>query len=56
VGPSDPDDLFLAHLDDLRRRLRGYRNIHVILDNAPFHDCRRVREYFQQWHHRIETV
>ena len=40
--------LFLAHLDDLRRRLRGYRCIHVICDNASFHDCRRVREYLEQ--------
>jgi putative transposase len=46
--------LFLAHLDDLRRRLRGFRRIHVICDNASFHDCRRVREYLQQWGHRIQ--
>jgi len=37
--------LFLAHLDDLRRRLRAYRVIHVICDNARFHDCRAVRAY-----------
>jgi len=47
---SDPGrrrnaDLFVAHLDDLRRRLRGYRVIHVICDNARFHDCRAVREF-----------
>jgi len=35
--------LFVAHLDDLGRRLRGYRVIHVICDNARFHDCRAVR-------------
>lgn len=29
--------LFVAHLDELRRRLRRYRKIHVILDNAKFH-------------------
>jgi transposase len=46
--------LFVAHLDDLRRRLRGYRKIHVILDNAPFHDCGPVRDYLQTWGHRIE--
>jgi transposase len=46
--------LFLAHLDDLRRRLRGYRKIHVILDNASFHQCRPVREYLELWGHRIE--
>lgn len=46
--------LFLAHLDDLRRRLRGYRKIHVICDNAAFHKSRAVREYLEQWEHRIE--
>jgi putative transposase len=38
-------DLFLAHLDDLRRRCRHYRVIHVICDNAKPHHARRVREY-----------
>jgi transposase len=46
--------LFIAHLDDLRRRLRGYRKIHVILDNASFHQCRPIRDYLQTWGHRIE--
>lgn len=55
---SDPGrrrnaDLFIAHLDDLRCRLRGYRKIHVICDNARFHDCRAVWEYLEQWGHRI---
>jgi transposase len=45
--------MFLAHLDDLRRRLRGSRVIHVICDNAKFHDCRAVREYLERWGHRI---
>lgn len=44
---------FLTHLDDLRRRLRGFKHIHVICDNAPFHTCRAVREYLEQWGHRI---
>jgi putative transposase len=46
--------LFLAHLDDLRRRLRAYRKIHVICDNAAFHSCRAVWEYLAKWGHRIE--
>lgn len=37
--------LFVAHLDDLRRQLRGYRVIHVVCDNARFHDCRAVRAF-----------
>jgi transposase len=45
--------LFVAHLDDLRRRLRCYRLIHVICDNARFHDCRLVTEYLARWGHRI---
>ena len=36
-------ELFVAHLDDLRCRLRGFKRIHVICDNASFHDCKRVR-------------
>jgi transposase len=47
-------ELFIAHLDDLRRRLRGFRRIHVICDNAPFHNCKRVREYLARWRHRIQ--
>jgi transposase len=45
--------LFVAHLDDLRCRLRRYRRIHVICDNARFHDCRAVWEYLQRWGDRI---
>ena len=47
-------DLFIEHLDDLRSRLRGYRKIHVICDNAAFHDCRKVDQYLDQWGHRVE--
>jgi putative transposase len=46
--------LFLAHLDDLRQRLRGYRKIHVICDNAAFHASRAVQEYLYRWRGRIE--
>jgi putative transposase len=38
-------ELFIAHLDDLRRQLRGYRVIHVVCDNARFHDCRAVHQF-----------
>jgi putative transposase len=32
--------LFVEHLHDLRRSLRRYKKIHVICDNAKFHqDC-----------------
>jgi putative transposase len=46
-------DLFVAHLDDLRRSLRRYRVIHVVCDNARFHDCRKVKEYLARWGGRI---
>jgi putative transposase len=46
-------ELFVAHLDDLRCRLRSYRRIHVICDNARFHDCRAVWDYLQLWGDRI---
>lgn len=55
-GQGRNADLFLAHLDDLRRRYRRYRRIHVICDNAKCHRpdrCRKVREYLAQWGHRI---
>jgi putative transposase len=45
--------LFVAHLEDLRQRLRCYRHIHVICDNAPFHDCRLVDEFLARFGHRI---
>jgi putative transposase len=50
-------DLFLAHLDELRRRFRRHRIIHVICDNATFHRpdrCRKVRKYLEQWGHRVK--
>jgi transposase len=48
--------LFVRHLEDLRLRLRRYRVIHVICDNARFHQaakCKRLQEYLDRWGHRI---
>jgi len=45
--------LFVAHLEDLRCRLRAYRVIHVICDNARFHDCKAVRDYLAQHRGRL---
>src|SRR3954447_12887501 len=42
--------LFLAHLDDLRSRLRRYKKIHVICDNAKCHTSNEVAVYL--WKHR----
>jgi len=44
--------LFVAHLEDLRRRLRCYRVIHVFCDNAGFHRSRLVNEFLRRWGHR----
>lgn len=53
-GPRRNAELFVQHVDDLRRRLRAFRKIHVVCDNARFHDCRAVREYLAKWGDRIE--
>src|SRR5207302_10986164 len=42
--------LFLAHLDELRGRLRRYKKIHVICDNAKCHTSEAVAVYL--WEHR----
>lgn len=42
--------LFLAHLDDLRSRLRCYKKIHVICDRAKCHTSDEVAVYL--WEHR----
>jgi transposase len=48
--------LFIAHLDDLRKRLRCYGHVHLIFDNASFHDCRLVDKFLARWAHRITLV
>lgn len=49
-------ELFVAHLQDLRRRFRYCRRIHVICDNARFHTLegsRLVRSYMAEHGDRI---
>lgn len=53
AGKRRNSELFIAHLDDLRRSLRRYRVIHVVCDNASFHDSRRVRSYLARLDGRI---
>jgi putative transposase len=53
-GPKRDSDLFLAHLDELRHRLRRYRKIHVICDNAKFHVSVAVQIYLAKYRDRIE--
>ncbi len=52
-GQGRNTDLFLAHLDELRRRYRRCRVIHVICDNARPHTAARVRAYLAPWGHRV---
>ncbi len=47
--------LFINHLEHLRRRLRSYRMIHVICDNAVFHRSRAVQAYLARWAHRLKV-
>ena len=55
AGPKRDGQLFVRHLHDLRRRLRRYRVIHVICDNAKFHyDCWAVWEFCQQYGERVQ--
>jgi transposase len=45
--------LFLAHLDELRSRLRRYKKIHVICDSAKCHTSEAVAVYL--WEHRARV-
>ena len=47
--------LFIRHLDDLRWRLRRYRKIHVICDNASCHTSLEVIQYLWKWEGRIQV-
>jgi transposase len=47
--------LFIRHLDDLRRRLRRYKKVHVICDKAGFHTSHEVIEYLWEHEGRIEV-
>jgi transposase len=53
-GAQRDGKLFVAHLHELRRRLRRYKRIHVICDNAKFHwDCWEVWEFCQEYGDRV---
>jgi putative transposase len=53
AGQGRNAELFVRHLEDLRHRLRRYRRIHVLCDNARPHDCRKVRDYLSRHGDRI---
>ena len=54
AGDQRDGKLFVAHLHELRRRLRRYKKIHVICDNARFHsDCWEVWEFCHRYGGRV---
>jgi transposase len=54
IGPKRDGTLFVAHLEELCRRLRRYRKIHIICDNAKYHSCWAVCEFYAHHEDRIE--
>jgi transposase len=53
-GDKRDGALFVRHLHDLRRRLRRYKKIHVICDNAGFHhNCWQVWEFCHRYGDRV---
>ena len=55
-GAGRNAELFVRHLEDLRRRFRRYRVVHVICDNARFHTPQgslAVRRYLAEHGDRI---
>jgi transposase len=54
TGAKRDAALFVAHLEELRRRLRRYRVIHVICDNAKFHEAFLVQEFYARHYGRVK--
>jgi len=54
VGPKRDAALFVRHLQDLLSRLRCYKKVHVICDNAKYHTSRLVQEFYAAHQDRLE--
>jgi len=52
-GPKRNGQLVAEHLEELCRRLRRYRTIHVLCDNAKIHDCAAVQKVLRAHPGRI---
>jgi putative transposase len=52
-GPKRDGALFVRHLEERCRRLRRYKVIHVICDNAKFHECWAVAEFLYRARGRV---
>ena len=48
TGPNRNGPLVAAHLEELCRRLRRYKVIHVIWDSAKIHLCQAVQEVLKR--------
>jgi len=55
TGPQRNGALVAKHLEELCRRLRCYRVIHVIWDNAKIHNCARVNRVLARHAQRISV-
>lgn len=53
VGPRRDGTLFVRHLNELRLRLRRYKKIHVICDNAKFHKQGAVVKFLKEHGGRV---
>jgi putative transposase len=53
VGPRRNGALFVRHLDELRLRLRRYTKVHVLCDNAKFHQQGAVRRFLVEHGERV---
>ena len=53
VGPRRDGVLFVRHLDELRLRLRRYKKVHVICDNARFHKRGAVVRFLKEHGDRV---
>lgn len=54
LGNKRNGELFVEHLDELRKKLRRYKKIHVILDNAKFHSqSQPLYEFLAEHGHRF---
>jgi putative transposase len=55
TGPRRNAALVAKHLEELCRRLRGYRRIHLIWDNAKIHDCALVNSVLAKHAERLHV-
>ena len=54
TGPRRNAELFVGHLEELLSRLRRYKKVHVICDNAKFHTAWLVQEFYAKHRDRLE--